>query len=77
MTLTNLLDPTFRSARGRSRDGGFDANFSKEYDTTTTPGVGVLSITTTTPQPLADFITLLRRVTYQNTDEVRTRRRRA
>ena len=46
--------------------GGFNANFTKTFDDTTTPGVAVLTITATTPQPLAAFNTLLRRVTYHN-----------
>ena len=65
VTLTNLLD---------TGDEMLDVdltgfpNFTKTYDTTTDPTRGVLTITATTPQPIADFQTLLRRVTYQNTD---------
>jgi large repetitive protein len=65
VTLTNLLDPTFELLDVDLT--GF-ANFSKAYDTTTDPTKGVLSITTAAPQPIADFITVLRRVTYRNTD---------
>ena len=65
VTLTNLLDPTFEVLDVDLT--GFP-NFAKAYDTTTDPTRGVLAITTTTAQPIADFQTLLRRVTYQNTD---------
>ena len=73
VTLTNLLDPTFEVLDVDSDRRS--ANFTKAYDTTTDPAQGVLAITTTTPQPIADFQTLLRRVTYGNTDTIRTRRR--
>ena len=68
VTLTNLLDPTFEVLDVDLVTGGFNANFTKAYDPTTDPTKGVLTITATTPQPTADFVTLLRRVTYENTD---------
>ena len=66
VTLTNLLDPTFEILDVDLT--GFPA-FSATYDTTTTPGVGVLTITATPAQPIASYVTLLRRVTYRNTDD--------
>ncbi len=66
VTLTNLLD---------AGDEVLDADVSvfpgiaKAYDDTTTPGVGVLTLSTVTPQPIADFQTVLRTVTYHNADE--------
>ena len=68
VTITNVLDALQEKLDVDLVTGGFDANFTKSFDETTTPGVAVLTITATTPQPLADFITLLRRVTYQNLD---------
>jgi large repetitive protein len=68
VTLTNLLDPTFEILDVDLATGGFDANFTKTYDTTTDPTKGVLRITAVGPQPIADFITALRRVTYLNSD---------
>jgi VCBS repeat-containing protein len=66
VTLTNLLDPTFEVLDVDLLTGGFNLNFTKNF--TTDPSTGVLTISATTPQPLADFVTLLRRVTYRNTD---------
>ena len=68
VTLTNVLDPLQERLDVDLVTGGFDATFTKSFDETTTPGVAVLTITATTPQPLASFNTLLRRVTYQNLD---------
>ena len=68
VTLTNRLDPGFEVLDVDLVTGGFDANFTKDYDITTDPLQGVLTITATTPQPIASFVTLLRRVTYSNTD---------
>ena len=68
VTITNVLDALQEKLDVDLVTGGFAANFTKAFDETTTPGVAVLTITATTPQPLADFITLLRRVTYQNLD---------
>jgi VCBS repeat-containing protein len=68
VTITNVLDALQEKLDVDLVTGGFNANFTKAFDETTTPGVAVLTITTTTPQPIADFNTLLRRVTYQNID---------
>jgi VCBS repeat-containing protein len=66
VTLTNLLDPTFEVLDVDLT--GFPA-FTKDYDVTTTPGVGVLLISAASAQPIADLQTLLRRVSYVNTDQ--------
>ena len=68
VTITNVLDALQEKLDVDLVTGGFNANFTKTFDETTTPGVAVLTITATTPQPLASFNTLLRRVTYQNLD---------
>ncbi len=68
VTITNVLDALQEKLDVDLVTGGFNANFTKSFDETTTPGVAVLTITATTPQPLAAFNTLLRRVTYQNLD---------
>ncbi len=68
VTITNVLDNLQEKLDVDLVTGGFNANFTKSFDETTTPGVAVLTITATTPQPLASFNTLLRRVTYQNID---------
>ena len=68
VTITNVLDALQEKLDVDLVTGGFNANFTKTFDDTTTPGVAVLTITATTPQPLASFNTLLRRVTYQNLD---------
>ena len=57
VTLTNLLDTGNETLDVDLT--GFP-NFAKTYDTTTDPTRGVLAITTTTAQPIADFQTLLR-----------------
>jgi VCBS repeat-containing protein len=66
VTLTNLLDPTFEVL-----DANVSAfpNITKSYDTITVPGSGILTISAATPQPIADFQTVLRTVTYLNTDQ--------
>ena len=68
VTITNVLDPLQERLDVDLVTGGFDATFTKSFDETTTPGVAVLTLTATTPQPIASFNTLLRRVTYQNLD---------
>src|SRR5207342_3458034 len=65
VTLTNRLDPGFEVLDVDLT--GFPL-FTKDYDITTDPLQGVLTITSATPQPIADYQTLLRRVTYSNTD---------
>ena len=65
VTLTNLLDPTFEVLDADLT--GFP-NITKAYDTITNPLQGVLTLSTATPQPLADFQAVLRTVTYRNTD---------
>ncbi len=65
VTLTNLLDATFEVLDANVT--GFP-NISKAYDATTNPLQGVLTLSTVTPQPVADFQAVLRTVTYQNTD---------
>jgi predicted RNA-binding protein with EMAP domain len=66
VTLTNLLD---------TGDEVLDADVSaypditKTYDDTTNPAEGVLTLSTVTAQPIADFQAVLRTVTYINTDE--------
>jgi hypothetical protein len=67
VTITNVLDALQEKLDVDLVTGGFAANFTKNFDEST-PGVAVLTITATTPQPLAAFNTLLRRVTYQNID---------
>ena len=68
VTITNVLDALQERLDVDLVTGGFDATFTKSFDETTTPGVAVLTLTATTPQPIASFNTLLRRVTYQNLD---------
>ena len=67
VTITNVLDALQEKLDVDLVTGGFAANFTKTFDEST-PGVAVLTITATTPQPIASFNTLLRRVTYQNLD---------
>ena len=67
VTLTNLLDATFEVLDVNLT--GADPAFTKSYDTTTTPGTGVLTITASPAQPVVDVQTLLRLVTYVNTAE--------
>ncbi len=64
VTLTNLLDP---GDEVLDADVSSFPNITKDYDTTT-PGVGVLTISSLTPQPIADYVTVLRTVSYQDTD---------
>jgi Big-like domain-containing protein/cadherin-like protein/exosortase sorting signal-containing protein len=66
VTLTNLLDSGFEVLDVDLT--GFPL-FSKTYDTTTDPSKGVLTISATPAQSIADFVTLLRKVTYVNTDD--------
>ncbi len=64
VTLTNLLD-----AGEEILDAdvsAFAPDITKDYDTTT-PGVGVLTISSVTPQPIADYVAVLRTVTYEHT----------
>ncbi len=63
VTLTNLLDPTFETLDADLT--GFPS-ISKNYDTTT-PGVGILTVTG--PDLVANFQSVLRTVTYLNTDQ--------
>ena len=67
VTLTNLLDATDEVLDVDLT--GADPAFTKSYDTTTTPGTGVLTITASPAQPVVDVQTLLRLVTYVNTAE--------
>jgi VCBS repeat-containing protein len=66
VTLTNLLD-----AGEELLDAdvsAFTPDITKDYDTTT-PGVGVLTISSLTPQPIADYVAVLRTVTYDHTGD--------
>jgi len=66
VTLTNLLD-----AGEELLDAdvsAFSPDIDKDYDTTT-PGVGVLTISSVTPQPIADYVAILRTVTYEHTGD--------
>ena len=65
--LTNLLDPAFETLDVDFT--GADPAFSKAFDTTTTPGIGVLTITASPAQPIGAFEAILRTVTYRNTDD--------
>jgi hypothetical protein len=67
VTLTNLLDPGFEVLDVDLT--GADPAFSKNYDTTTDPSKGVLTISASPARPIAEFVTLLRKVTYDNTDD--------
>jgi VCBS repeat-containing protein len=66
VTLTNLLD-----AGEELLDADVSAfpDLAKDYDTTTTPGEGVLTISSLTPQPIADWVAVLRTVTYAHTGD--------
>ncbi len=67
VTLTNLLD-----AGSEVLDvdlTGADAAFSKDYDTTTDPAKGVLTVTASPARPLAEWVALLRKVTYVDSDQ--------
>ena len=64
--LTNLLDPTFETL---SVDLTGFPSFSQTYDTITTPGQGVLTITATPAQPIAAFDAVLQTIRYLNSDE--------
>ena len=67
VTLTNLLDAGVEQLDVDLT--GFPT-FAKIYDTTTTPGQGILTIAGTGgPEPIAAFQDLLRRVTYQHTGD--------
>jgi len=63
VTLTNLLDA---GEELLDADVSTFPDITKDYDTTT-PGVGVLTISSLTPQPLADYVAVLRTVTYAHT----------
>ena len=63
VTLTNLLDDGFETL---DADISGLPGLTKDYDTTTTPGVGVLTISGTETE--ANYETVLRTVTYVNTD---------
>jgi VCBS repeat-containing protein len=66
VTLTNLLD-----AGEELLDAdvsAFAPDITKDYDTTT-PGVGVLTISSVTPQPIAAYVAILRTVTYEHTGD--------
>ena len=65
VTLTNLLD-----AGGETLDADVSAlpAIIKTYDTTT-PGVGVLTLASLTPQAIADFVAVLRTVTYVDSSD--------
>jgi hypothetical protein len=67
VTITNVLDALQEKVDVDLVTGGFSANFTKTLDEST-PGIAVLTIAATPPQPLAAFNTLLRRVTYQDLD---------
>ncbi|HEX5761159.1 MAG TPA: Ig-like domain-containing protein, partial [Thermoanaerobaculia bacterium] len=66
VTLTNLLDTDDEVL---DADVSAFPNISKAYDDTTNPAEGVLTLSTVTPQPIADFQAVLRTVTYLNTKE--------
>jgi VCBS repeat-containing protein len=67
VTLTNLIDPGFEVLDVDLT--GADPAFSKTYDTTTDPSQGVLTITAAPARPIAEWVTLLRKVTYFNGDD--------
>jgi VCBS repeat-containing protein len=66
VTLTNLIDTGFEVLDVDLT--GANPAFSKSYDTTTDPNKGVLTITASPARPVAEFVALLRKVTYVNTD---------
>jgi hypothetical protein len=69
VTLTNLLDTGFETLDVDLVGLSLDGFFSKSYDTST-PGQGVLTISTTMgARPIAEFVTILQSIGYDNADD--------